>query len=212
MAERTAAFLEHQPMVARALARQYPVIICDEHQDSSAHQHATVLAIHRCGSLLRIFGDPLQKIYGEKSNRAVQSIANAGRVKTKRRLGENSNARIDGKTRTANLAIGFSSARGSLQRGEPIDLGRDSQPHFSCSLVGTLDLRRTDYRLAPEQRRPIDKLVNASSQLLILGSQTNLVAALRGFWGRRIPIWEGHTREALAALVTRLRESRAIPK
>jgi DNA helicase-2/ATP-dependent DNA helicase PcrA len=33
-----------------------------------------------------------------------------------------------------------------------------------------------------------------------------LVTALSAFWGRRIPIWEGHTREALAALVTVLRQ------
>jgi len=41
---------------------------------------------------------------------------------------------------------------------------------------------------------------------MILASQNDLVAALCAFWGRSIPIWEGHTREALAALAVVLRD------
>lgn len=72
MAAKVAAFLDYQPMVARALARRYPVIICDEHQDSTADQHAVVMALHQCGAMLRIFGDPLQSIYGRRSDKAAQ--------------------------------------------------------------------------------------------------------------------------------------------
>ena len=69
MAAKVTAFLTSQPMVAKVLARRYPVVICDEHQDSSADQHAIVMALHRGGAMLRIFGDPLQRIYGGKSNK-----------------------------------------------------------------------------------------------------------------------------------------------
>jgi DNA helicase-2/ATP-dependent DNA helicase PcrA len=37
--------------------------------------------------------------------------------------------------------------------------------------------------------------------MMILASRNSLVEALNAFWGRRIPIWEGHTRDALATLV-----------
>ena len=33
LAEKVAALLNYQPMISRALARRYPVVICDEHQD-----------------------------------------------------------------------------------------------------------------------------------------------------------------------------------
>lgn len=51
------------PFVARALAQRYPVVICDEHQDASADQHAVVMALHAAKARVRIFGDPMQLIY-----------------------------------------------------------------------------------------------------------------------------------------------------
>jgi len=41
---------------------------------------------------------------------------------------------------------------------------------------------------------------------MILASQNDLVTALRAFWGRAVPIWEGHTREALGVLAQTLRD------
>ena len=32
-------------MIATAAARRYPVVLCDEHQDSSGDQHAIVMAL-----------------------------------------------------------------------------------------------------------------------------------------------------------------------
>lgn len=49
-------------------------------------------------------------------------------------------------------------------------------------------------------------MIRTMDQIMILASQNDLVTALRAFWNRSIPIWEGHTREALAALVSVLRE------
>jgi ATP-dependent exoDNAse (exonuclease V) beta subunit len=63
MATKVAAFLTYQPMIIRALVTRYPVIICDEHQDSSEDQHSVLMALYRGGAQLRIFGDPLQRIY-----------------------------------------------------------------------------------------------------------------------------------------------------
>lgn len=45
-------------MIAGAVARRPPVVICDEHQDTSRDQHNIVKAVHGEGSALRLFADP----------------------------------------------------------------------------------------------------------------------------------------------------------
>lgn len=54
VAERVARLLPASPMVSTALARRYPVLICDEHQDASADQHAVVMGMHSTGASLRV--------------------------------------------------------------------------------------------------------------------------------------------------------------
>jgi DNA helicase-2/ATP-dependent DNA helicase PcrA len=60
--------------------------------------------------------------------------------------------------------------------------------------------------LSQEDRRQIDQNVQSQSQLMILTAQTDLARGLRSFWNRSIPIWEGHTRNALADFVSALDE------
>jgi DNA helicase-2/ATP-dependent DNA helicase PcrA len=48
----------------------------------------------------------------------------------------------------------------------------------------------------------MDNLIESAASMLVLSGQKEIVRALRAFWGRRYPLWEGHTREPLAALVT----------
>lgn len=56
--------LRDAPAVARGLAARHPVILVDEHQDSSGHQHEMVWRIAQSGDVrLRLFGDRLQAIY-----------------------------------------------------------------------------------------------------------------------------------------------------
>lgn len=62
VAQKCASFLTRHPMIARALARRYPVVICDEHQDCTDDQHAVLMALHAGGVKLRVFADPLQRI------------------------------------------------------------------------------------------------------------------------------------------------------
>lgn len=54
LATRVSAYLAHQPMISSALATRYPIVICDEHQDSSPDRHAIIMALHRNGAKLRI--------------------------------------------------------------------------------------------------------------------------------------------------------------
>jgi DNA helicase-2/ATP-dependent DNA helicase PcrA len=57
--------LEGAPAVAEGLAWRHPVILVDEHQDSSDDQHAVVAAIaEKRDTRVRYFGDRLQSIYG----------------------------------------------------------------------------------------------------------------------------------------------------
>lgn len=73
MASRVASLLERCPMIAEALSVRFPIVVCDEHQDSSTDQQTVAMALHRAGSRLRIFADPMQRIYGEKTEKAAQA-------------------------------------------------------------------------------------------------------------------------------------------
>ncbi|KVC94983.1 helicase [Burkholderia ubonensis] len=206
MAAKVAEFLRLRPMIARALAQRYPIIICDEHQDSSVDQHAIVMALHGGGALLRVFGDPLQRIYGAKTDKAAR--IDRERWDALKSAGVTGKLNIPHRWRDGCRTLGewILEARVCLESGQPIDL-TGSLPASLRILIGNNIARtRTGYQLSREQRKPIDKLVRGNGQLMILASQNDLVAALRAFWGRAIPIWEGHTREAFAALVDALRK------
>ena len=70
LATGVAALMTARPMIGAALSERYPVVIGDEHQDSSAAQHAIIMALHEGGSRLRLFGDPMQHIYGSRADAA----------------------------------------------------------------------------------------------------------------------------------------------
>jgi hypothetical protein len=63
LASLVASLLKRHPMIAASLARRHPVLICDEHQDSSADQHTLAMALYNQGAKVRIFGDPMQRIF-----------------------------------------------------------------------------------------------------------------------------------------------------
>lgn len=201
MATKVAAFLRLRPMVARALAYRYPIVICDEHQDSSIDQHNIVMALRDGGAMLRIFGDPLQRIYGAKTDNAARSArerwdalkgaAASGKLITPHRWRDGCSA----------LGDWILSARDSLDNGQPIDLTGVLPQSVHVMTGNNTAQTRTGYQLSREHRSPIDAAVHNADQLMILAAQNNTIAALRAFWGRSIPIWEGHTRGALARLV-----------
>jgi UvrD/REP helicase N-terminal domain len=63
LAVRVSALLRSRPIIAASLAVRHPFVICDEHQDSSGDQHAVVMAMLTQGARLRLFADPMQKIF-----------------------------------------------------------------------------------------------------------------------------------------------------
>lgn len=62
---KVAGLLRRHPMIASTLARRFPTVICDEHQDCSGDQHALGMSLLDQGARLRVFADPLQRIYRE---------------------------------------------------------------------------------------------------------------------------------------------------
>jgi AAA domain len=67
LALKVAALLKRHPMIAASLAQRYSVVICDEHQDSSGDQHLVVMALLEQGARLRVFADPMQKIFKDRA-------------------------------------------------------------------------------------------------------------------------------------------------
>jgi len=67
LAIRAAGLIERFPAIAASLARRYPIVICDEHQDSSAERHAIVMSLREYGANLRVFADPMQQVFSSKT-------------------------------------------------------------------------------------------------------------------------------------------------
>lgn len=206
IASKVAAFLRGHPMVAKALATRYPVVICDEHQDSSDDQHEIVMALHRSGALLRILGDPLQRIYGDKTAKGAKADQERWDALKNDAVCEVLDTPHRWQAGCIELGTWIQAARQSLQMGEPIDLTASRPPSLTVLVANNAAKQRGGYALSRDDRRPIDRLVDNSDQLMILASQNDLVSALRAFWWRKVPIWEGHTRDALAGLVATLKD------
>jgi hypothetical protein len=210
LAAKVARLLHVSPMIARSFAKRYPVVICDEHQDASADQHAVAMACHEGGASVRIFGDPMQRIYGgkkktliEKDNRRWEGLKQEADVFDE----------LDEPHRWAGgsepLGRWILAARTALRTGGQVDL-RGPLPPGVLALVADNQLpkQQTGYRLVEDESKPIYALVNRKKSLLVLAAHNKTVEVLRAFFGRGIPIWEGHVRDNLAALVGAVQEHR----
>jgi len=198
---RVAALLAHRPMISEALAYRYPVVIGDEHQDSSPDQDAVMMALNRGGSRLRVFGDPMQRIY-VATNRAA---ADADRQRWEEMKSASAYLELENPHRwrdgSPELGQWILRARQALRDGNPVDLTGTLPDGLQVIVAQNRAQRRSGYYLSQDHRRSLDRLVNSVDDLLVLTGQNETVDALAAFWGRRIPIWEGHTRDALDDLV-----------
>ena len=204
LADGTAGLLSHYPMVCEALVRRYPVIVADEHQDSSAGQHALIMALHAAGALTRVFGDPMQALYPAKSK--VAAGASRTRWAALKSAGAYDELRHPHRwdNGTPDLGRWVLEARDALIAGNPIDLSGKLPAGLTVLTVENSDPRRAGFRLSGDERAPLDRIVDAKSSFVILTAENETVTALRAFWSRRFPIWEGHTRDDLANLVSQI--------
>lgn len=207
VAQKVAHLLGRHPMVAAALAKRYPTVICDEHQDCSGDQHAIGIALMRQGARLRIFADPVQRIYREArlrgSNPACDWTA----------LTDQADAFVEldtphrWKNSCPELGRWTLAARTALKAGQPVDL-RHRPTSVEVVFAENQAPRRGEYQLAANDRHAIDRFIRQETSLLVLTHYNETARALCAFFGRRVPLWEGHTRSALETLVDAMESNR----
>ena len=211
LASGVAALMKAHPMIGGALSERYPIVIGDEHQDSSAAQHAIIMGFFKGGSQLRLFGDPMQHIYGSHTDVArwddrarwdkLRATAACDELNTPHRWQKDS----------PQLGQWILQAREALKKGQPVDLRCSLPQEMIILLADNIAPNYSGYRIDQNDRRKIDQIVNKDQPLLILTGQNDTVKALRAMWGRQIPIWEGHVRDGLGALVTAIATNRGSP-
>lgn len=200
LADKVAHLLMRVPPISAALASRYPYLVCDEHQDSNEPQHQIILSIYRAGALTRVFADPMQAIYPRRQDRDAWN-----RRWTELQQVAHKHVELDTPHRWKNCApeLGdwISEARRALKAGQEIYLRGDLPRGLTLIHADNTAAWYGQYILAKEVRQPIDSFVRAAPELLVLASTNDMVLGLRAFFDRRIPIWEGHTRDALYDLI-----------
>ena len=205
-----AGLLKRRPFIADMLARRYPIVVCDEHQDASAEQHAVIESLHGAGARVRAFFDPMQRIYG--------AGLGAGSIEAQDQADENRLAAFRAAADVAeSLDVPHRWTGGGEELGDWILESRASlAASGSLRLTGKLPRglkvvfadniaqRKLSFHLNDRDRRPLDPAFKGVQPLLILSHYKDTVQAIRAFLGRSMPIWEGHTRSALPGLVQSL--------
>ncbi|MEQ8310439.1 MAG: ATP-dependent helicase [Sphingopyxis sp.] len=199
LGEMVARLLTRHPGIADCVARRYPIVVCDEHQDASADQHAIVMALHRSGAQLRVFADPMQMIFTGTQAQTAAAEQRWAELKTAADRFEE----LDQPHRWANiqpeLGAWILTARATLRDGGKIDLTGNLPAGLTVHFAENSSPQRTGFRVAAQESQAIYARANAPS-LLVLTGQNDRVTALRAFFNRRLPIWEGHVREGLSTL------------
>lgn len=200
---RVAGLLSQKKMICAALADRYPIIVADEHQDSRQEQHEIILRLHAAGSRLRVFGDPMQLIYERSKSRIEKSRQRWASLKAAGAFGqlEYPHRWRDGSPELGQWVL---RARETLRSGGSIDLNAALPSGLRILFADNVAPSRGIYQPGNGQRKPIDDTIDQASTMLVMTGQNDGVNALRAFWNRRYPVWEGHTREPLGALVSAL--------
>ncbi|MGD0680088.1 MAG: ATP-dependent helicase [Polyangiaceae bacterium] len=202
LAQKVASLLLRHRMIGAALAKRHGIVICDEHQDSTAEQHAIVMALHEQGARIRIFADPMQAIFRERASAAGSEwrdlLARADAFE-----------QLDRPHRWATgcqqLGQWTLHAREALKAGRPVDLRGALPPSVSVVIAENQAHVRLEYQLSGTDRRPLDTLVQGAPSLLVLTRHNDTARSLRSFFNRRLPLWEGHVRNGLERLVRAVR-------
>ncbi|MBX9601950.1 MAG: UvrD-helicase domain-containing protein [Bryobacteraceae bacterium] len=200
LAVKVVTLLKNYPMITATLARRYPVVVCDEHQDSSGDQHAFAVAMLEQGSKLRIFADPMQNIFKKDNIEGVCAPYDWEELK-----GEADRfATLDVPHRWRNgcpeLGEWTLRVREALKSGGKVNLKEGLPRSVIVVIAENAAQRNLEYRITGSHRKPVDNFESAQSSLLVLTRYNDTARSLRAFFNRRIQLWEGHTRGALENL------------
>jgi hypothetical protein len=204
LARKVATLLTRHPMIAASLAHRHRVVICDEHQDSSGDQHALVMALLNQGAKVRVFADPMQKIFGDNGVPGSCPPCDWNQLKTSAHACEELDNPHRWTTGCTELGQWTLKAREVLKAGGQVDLGSGAGLPGSIELVFAENQakKNLEYQLLAKDRKPIDAFLKAQSSLLILTHHNATARSFRGFFGRKVQLWEGHTRSGLEKLVS----------
>jgi len=189
-------------MIATAIARRFPVVLCDEHQDSSGDQHAVVMALAGQGSRVRIFADPMQCIFPDKPIKGAlprydwQTLTGAAQAFEQLDFPHRWN-----RGGCPRLGMWTLKVRETLRNKGRIDLRSGLPDSVEVVFAENQAQARMSIQLAQGQRKPIDDFEKSQSSLLVLTRYNDTARAIRAMFSRRLPIWEGHTRAGLDRLV-----------
>ena len=201
LAIKVAKLLKRYPMIAASLAKRYPIVICDEHQDSSSDQHSVAMALLAQGTRLRVFADPMQKIFRYRGVSGSCIPCDWDKLIAQAQAYEELKTPHRWSTGNPDLGRWTLEARAALKGGGKINL-RDGLPPSVCIVFAENQaMGHFDYQLKATDRGSIDAFERRESSLLILTHFNDTARSLRGFFNRRIPLWEGHTRSGLERLV-----------
>lgn len=201
-----ARLIRGRPFIADMLARRYPMIICDEHQDASADQHAILEALHAAGSKVRAFFDPMQRIYAVGGT-VAESEANDRRLAAfhaAAHVSETLDVPHRWSGEAEELGAWILENRARLARGGKLCLTGLLPRGLNVVFADNTPQRNLGFQLQPRHPDGLRRDLRGAGPLMILSHHNETVQAIRAGLGRAMPIWEGHTRSALPALVKRL--------
>src|SRR4029077_19885351 len=92
--------------------------------------------------------------------------------------------------------------RKTLSTGGVIDLTGKLPTGLSVVFAENKAKKYGDYALDKPDRKPVDVFVEGQNSLLVLTRHNQTARAFRGFFYRRISLWEGHVRVGLEKLVS----------
>ena len=211
LAMKVARLLKRHPIIAAALARRHPVVICDEHQDSSGDQHASVMALHEQGARLRVFSDPVQRIFRTKTLDGSHPPCDWDALRKSADTCEELDYPHRWEQGCTQLGQWTLHARQLLKSDGMIDLRNGLPPSVTVVYAENTAQATFGYRLASADRRPVDHFVRGAESLLILTRYNDTAKSVRAFFGRSVPLWEGHTRPGLDRLVEAINASTGNP-
>lgn len=201
------ALLRRHPLIAQSAVRRFPTIVCDEHQDSSGDQHALIIQLAAAGARVRVFADPMQRIFRDKpvvgGTPRYDWAAFAASAQAHEELCEPHRW----KHGCIELGKWTLKVRQTLKAGGRIDL-RALPPSVTVVFAQNQAQANLDFRVDKEERKPIDAFQRSSDSLLVLTRYNPTARAIRAMFFRQLPIWEGHTRPGLEKLVGDLQRHR----
>jgi UvrD-like helicase C-terminal domain/AAA domain len=203
---KVAALLKRYPMIAASLAQRHPVVVCDEYQDSSGDQHSVVTSLLGHGTRLRVFADPMQKIFKDRALAGACPPCDWNDLTRKAQRFEQLDVPHRWSTGCPELGRWTLTVRSVLKAGGKIDVRNGLPSSVNIVFAENHAQKNLRYQLLPEDRKQIDAFEQKQSSLLILTRHNETARSFRGFFNRRIPLWEGHTRSNLEKLVDQLRD------